>query len=370
MPQREESVRCVCGEDPPRTASHRRVIIFAIASVAVVSAVVALSAAPGAAPREAVSLLSTGRTARTSSLEYFANLGYQNAEKCDGLRSTAQQSPVAIDTGGVGDVGNVMPARLPPWGWVQTEGLNGLYRMKTPGTNMRTGAPNVKAFVQGNKFDMSEAAVHATYGGVKYDLDHFVLKTPSEHTINGETFNMEQQFVHYPAAGEQGAYKALVVSVMYKENPLNSPQYIEEIYHAIPCMGEGKHCQRVISFASMARAILYQTPSKFGHLTYSYDPTDVCKAPPCVYGGSVGDSMVSLWVPPSARANFRSFFRYTGSRTTPPCNEDVQWLVLNNPVPIQTKHMAALQLALGDIARPTQPLNGRVLEESTSHFWS
>jgi len=71
MPQIEESVRCVCGEDPPRTASHRRVIIFAIASVAVVSAVVALSAAPGAAPREAVSLLSTGRTARISSLEYF-----------------------------------------------------------------------------------------------------------------------------------------------------------------------------------------------------------------------------------------------------------------------------------------------------------
>lgn len=65
--------------------------------------------------------------------------------------------------------------------------------------------------------------------------------------------------------------------------------FAEQIYHAIPCMGEGKHCQRVISFASMARTILYQTPSKFGRLTYAYDPTDVCKAPPCVYGGSVGD---------------------------------------------------------------------------------
>jgi len=366
--------------EPPITATRRRITFLAIAVAAVAGVV--LSA--GLVSRQHSSLISTGRerAAPTSSLEYFANLGYQNTEKCDGSLPSAEQSPVAIDTGVdwspfdqvahivPGDVGNVVKSRLPPWGWVQTDGLNGLYRMKTPGTDMRTGAPNVKAFVQGNKFDMSEAAVHATYGGVKYDLDHFVLKTPSEHTINGETFDMEQQFVHYPAAGEEGAYKALIVSVMYKENPLNSPQYIEEIYHAIPCMGEGKHCQRVISFASMARTILYQTPSKFGRLTYSYDPTDICKAPPCVYGGSVGDSMVSLWVPPSARANFRSFFRYTGSRTTPPCQEEVQWLVLNNPIPIQTKHMAALQLALGDIARPTQPLNGRVLEESTSHFWT
>jgi len=90
MPHREESVRCVCGEDPPRTASHRRVTIFAIASVAVVSAVVALSAAPGAAPWEAISLLSTGRTARTSSLEYF---GTQHA-----MHSTQRHTHIHMHT--------------------------------------------------------------------------------------------------------------------------------------------------------------------------------------------------------------------------------------------------------------------------------
>jgi carbonic anhydrase len=307
---------------------------------------------------------------KTTSLEYFKDLGYKNAEKCDGSIPTAQQSPVAIETGGVGIVGNVVKERLPPWGWVQKEGLNGLYRMKTPGTDSH-GLPNVQAFVSGNKFDMKEASVYASYGGTNYVLDHFALKTPSEHTINGETFDMEQQFVHYPVKGEgeEGAYKALIVSVLYKKNPLNSPEYIHQLYHAIPCMGEGKHCQRAISFATMARTVLYQTPSKFGRLTYAYDPSDVCNKPPCVYGGSAGDSMISLWVPPDARANFRSFFRYTGSRTTPPCSEDVQWLVLNNPVPMQEDHLAAFQLAFGDIARPTQPLNGRVIEESTSFFW-
>jgi hypothetical protein len=50
--------------------------------------------------------------------------------------------------------------------------------MKTPGTNAVSGEPDVKAFVSGNKFDMSEAGVHITYGGAKYVLDHFVLKTP------------------------------------------------------------------------------------------------------------------------------------------------------------------------------------------------
>jgi hypothetical protein len=50
--------------------------------------------------------------------------------------------------------------------------------LKTPGTNEVRGEPDVKAFVSGNKFDMSEAGVHITYGGAEYVLDHFVLKTP------------------------------------------------------------------------------------------------------------------------------------------------------------------------------------------------
>eukprot|EP00286_Rhodomonas_abbreviata_P018203 CAMPEP_0181309040 /NCGR_PEP_ID=MMETSP1101-20121128/11801_1 /TAXON_ID=46948 /ORGANISM="Rhodomonas abbreviata, Strain Caron Lab Isolate" /LENGTH=369 /DNA_ID=CAMNT_0023415497 /DNA_START=100 /DNA_END=1206 /DNA_ORIENTATION=- len=305
---------------------------------------------------------------RRTQLEYFADMGYTNAQYCDGSQSWSQQSPIAIDTGVMG-MSNVVEEHLPPFGWVGMQG-SGLFRFKTPGTQPDTGEPGVKLFVHGNKFDMSEVHIETMYGGNHYKLDHFVLKTPAEHTINGETFAMEQQLVHLPV-GDDNPFNALIVSVLFKENPLNSPSYVEKIYHAIACMGEGKHCQGGWSFAEMARTILYETEgaAKWGRITYDFHPMDVCKIPPCVFGGSVGDASIPAWVSPHERANFRSYFKYQGSFPTPPCQEGVQWIVLNNPLPIATPHLDALQLIMGDIARPVQPLNGRIVQEAVSRWW-
>eukprot|EP00960_Hanusia_phi_P069308 767058-Hanusia_phi.AAC.4 len=299
--------------------------------------------------------------ARTSALEYFKDLGYSNAEKCDGSLPMAEQSPVAIMEG---LDGNVVREQLPPLGWISLND-GGVYRMKTPGTDQVTGGPHVQLFVDGNKFDMRELQAHIDYGGQTYKLDHFLLKTPAEHTINGVTFGMEQQFVHYPVSASS-PYTSLVISVLFQEHPLISPEFIEKLYLAIPCMGEGKHCQRTLNFASMARTVLYQTASasRFHKLTYEYDPMDACKTPPCVFAGSAGDAIVQNFLEPSSRANFRSYFKYRGSETLPPCEEGVLWLVMHNAVPIQSDHLAAFQLALGDIARPLQPLNGRVVQEA------
>lgn len=43
--------------------------------------------------------------------------------------------------------------------------------------------------------------------------------------------------------------------------------------------------------------------------------------------------------------------------------------MLSNPLPVATDHLDAFELIMGDIARPTQPLNGRVIQEAVSRFW-
>jgi len=348
-----------------RRVSSRRYIATAVAGVAgtcLLATLVLVAVSPRA---ERTTLLQDGRMQQ---LEYFADMGYTNAERCNGHLAGAQQSPVAIDEGIVG-MSNVVEEALPPFGWVGTKG-GGLFRMKTPGTDAETGQPGVKLFVHGNKFDMAEAHVETMYGGNHYRLDHFTLKTPAEHTVDGVRYPMEQQFVHLPV-GDGNPFNALIVSVFFKEHPLNSPSYVEKLYHAIPCMGEGKHCQGGFSFAEMARTVLYQTKgaSQWGHITYDFHPMDVCKVPPCVFGGQVGDASIPAWVSPHERANFRSYFKYQGSFSTPPCEEGVQWLVLSNPLPVATDHLDAFELIMGDIARPTQPLNGRVIQEAVSRFW-
>lgn len=220
-----------------RRVSSRRYIATAVAGVAgtcLLATLVLVAVSPRA---ERTTLLQDGRMQQ---LEYFADMGYTNAERCNGHLAGAQQSPVAIDEGIVG-MSNVVEEALPPFGWVGTKG-GGLFRMKTPGTDAETGQPGVKLFVHGNKFDMAEAHVETMYGGNHYRLDHFTLKTPAEHTVDGVRYPMEQQFVHLPV-GDGNPFNALIVSVFFKEHPLNSPSYVEKLYHAIPCMGEGKHCQ-------------------------------------------------------------------------------------------------------------------------------
>jgi carbonic anhydrase len=55
----------------------------------------------------------------------------------------------------------------------------------------------------------------------------------------------------------------------------------------------------------------------------------------------------------------RTHYRYTGSLTTPPCTEGVQWLVLNTSVELSQAQLERFQQHYNANYRPTQPLNGR-----------
>ena len=58
----------------------------------------------------------------------------------------------------------------------------------------------------------------------------------------------------------------------------------------------------------------------------------------------------------------REYYRFSGSLTTPPCSEGVNWLVLKHPVTASEKQIEQLHAAMGhDNARPVQPLNARVI---------
>jgi carbonic anhydrase len=58
------------------------------------------------------------------------------------------------------------------------------------------------------------------------------------------------------------------------------------------------------------------------------------------------------------------FYEYRGSLSTPPCSEDVLWLVWQNTIKISPQQLQQLAAILPRNARNIQPLNGR----SILHF--
>lgn len=58
----------------------------------------------------------------------------------------------------------------------------------------------------------------------------------------------------------------------------------------------------------------------------------------------------------------RSYYKYSGSLTTPPCSEVVTWIIMENPIEASTAQITELTDILGSNYRPVQELNGRNIE--------
>lgn len=143
------------------------------------------------------------------------------------------------------------------------------------------------------------------YAGKVYALKQFHFHTPSEHTINGKNAPMEIHFVH------QSDDKSLaVVGVLVKE---------------------GKHNA---NFDQLIKYLPNAVGEKKTHDSVNID--------------------ISIHVPKEMWA-----FHYIGSLTTPPCTEDVQWLVLQKPIEMDKEQILAFSSRLKKNNRPTQPLNDR-----------
>ena len=60
----------------------------------------------------------------------------------------------------------------------------------------------------------------------------------------------------------------------------------------------------------------------------------------------------------------RAYYTYMGSLTTPPCSEDVLWMVFKQPVQVSQQQVSIFSRLYSNNARPVQPSNGRLVKET------
>jgi carbonic anhydrase len=60
----------------------------------------------------------------------------------------------------------------------------------------------------------------------------------------------------------------------------------------------------------------------------------------------------------------KNYFTYMGSLTTPPCSENVLWLVLKNPIYVSEEQVKNFDRMYPMNARPLQPKGDRLVKET------
>jgi carbonic anhydrase len=138
-----------------------------------------------------------------------------------------------------------------------------------------------------------------------YALKQFHFHTPSEHTIGGKSFPMEVHFVHQSADGNFA-----VVSALFVEGPTND------------------NLAKLIANFPAAKGDTNHLPEVKLDLTFQ--------------------------LPTQSPA-----YSYLGSFTTPPCTENVEWFVLQQPVTASAGQLQAFADRLNHNNRPLQPLHDR-----------
>jgi carbonic anhydrase len=143
----------------------------------------------------------------------------------------------------------------------------------------------------------------------QFVLQQFHFHSPSEHTVDGEHSAMEMHLVHQSEGG-----KIAVVAVLIEEGEDN-PAF-DSVWDFLP------------SAANRERK-----------------------------SATTIDAAVLL--PES-----REYYRYVGSFTTPPCTEDISWMVMTTPVELSKEQIEKFRAIIDGNNRPVQPLNGRTISVS------
>jgi len=141
-----------------------------------------------------------------------------------------------------------------------------------------------------------------------YELVQFHFHTPSEEKINGKNYPMVAHLVHKNAAGHLA-----VIALLIEQGKENTA--LKNVFLNLP------------------------TEESTNDLADEINVADI--------------------LPTSLK-----YYAFNGSLTTPPCSEKVAWYVVKNPIALSQTQINAFRKIFKNNARPIQPLNGRVVEES------
>ena len=141
-----------------------------------------------------------------------------------------------------------------------------------------------------------------------YKLLQFHFHTLSEHTVNGKHYPAEMHLVH-----KNNEKDYAVIGVMFKEGKEN--ELLKKYLDKFPSKNEN-----------------YKTDEDFD---------------------------LNVLLPKD-----KNYYYYSGSLTTPPCSEIVNWYVLKNPIEASKEQIQKLSKILHNNYRPVQKLNGRKIYTS------
>lgn len=149
-----------------------------------------------------------------------------------------------------------------------------------------------------------------TLTGRTYQLVQFHFHRPSEERINGKAYDMVAHLVHRDFDNN------LAVVAVLMEMGMDNP-FIQTLWNYMPL-----------------------------EVGLSVEPPDI---------------LIDL---NKLLPEKREYYTYMGSLTTPPCTEDVLWMVMKNPVPVSLQQVGIFARLYPHNARPVQPANDRLIKES------
>ncbi|OIT33507.1 PREDICTED: bifunctional monodehydroascorbate reductase and carbonic anhydrase nectarin-3 [Nicotiana attenuata] len=154
----------------------------------------------------------------------------------------------------------------------------------------------------------------------QYQLKQLHWHTPSEHTVNGERFNLEAHLVHESNNGQFA-----VIGILYEIGLLPDP-FLSMIENELKVPADKNGKERAI--------------------------------------GTIDPNQIKL--------DGKNYFRYIGSLTTPPCTEGVVWTIDRKVKTVTRRQINLLHEAVQDgfetNARPTQPENKRSINSTYHSF--